>query len=130
MIDKYYRFNLPKLVKSFTYAFAGIHFAVVHNQNLRIHITVGLVIVALSIFFHVNPFEMGILGVMILLVIASEMINTAIEEMANLITKEHREEARIAKDVSAGMVLVAALGSVVVGFLIFFPYVLRFMKSL
>ncbi|MGI0059541.1 MAG: diacylglycerol kinase family protein, partial [Nitrosotalea sp.] len=84
---------------------------------------VAILVILASIFFHVDPFEMGILGVMILLVIASEMINTAIEQMVDLITKEHRQEAKVAKDVAAGMVLVAAVGSVIVGILIFVPHI-------
>lgn len=128
MIDRYFKFRPKLLLKSFHYAFEGVRFAVVHNQNMRIHITVAVLIMLASVLFDVNPFEMGILGVMILLVIAAEMINTAIEEMVNLITKEHREEAKIAKDVSAGMVLVTTLGSVIVGVLIFIPHILRLFK--
>ena len=86
-----------------------------------------LVIIA-SIVFHVNPFEMGILGVMILLVICTEMINTAIEEMVNFVTTEHKKEAKIAKDVAAGMVLISALGSIIVGILIFVPHILDFFR--
>lgn len=113
------------LVKSFGYAFEGLSHAIRHNRNLKIHLAVGLIVILLSIFIHVTSFEMGVLGVMILLVILSEMINTAIEEMVNLITNEHRKEAKIAKDVAAGMVLVAAMGSVIVGVLIFTPYILK-----
>ena len=68
---------------------------------------------------------MGILGVIILLVIITEMINTTIENMVDLITKEHHEEAKRAKDVASGMVLLAASGSVIVGILIFLPHILR-----
>lgn len=128
MIDTYYRFSPRLLYKSFHYAFAGLRFAVAHNQNLRIHILAALSAIVLSILLKVTPFEMGILGVMIVLVISAEMINTAIEEMVNLITKEHRQEAKIAKDVSAGMVLVTAMGSVIVGILIFIPHILRLFK--
>jgi undecaprenol kinase len=53
------------------------------------------------------------------------MINTSIEEMVNLITTEHRTEAKIAKDVAAGMVLTAVMGSVVLGVYVFAPYILR-----
>ena len=113
------------LIKSFGYAFQGFWHALRFNRNLRIHLAIALAVIALSIYFHVTPFEMGILGVMILLVISSEMINTAIEEMVNLITQEHKREAKIAKDVAAGMVLVASVGSVIVGFLIFIPYILK-----
>jgi len=116
------------LIKSFGYAFEGVWHALKHNRNLRIHFVIALVVVGLSIFFHVNPYEKGILGVMILIVICAEMINTSLEEMINLITNEHKKEAKIAKDVAAGMVLVAAIGSVIVGFLILTPYVLKLFK--
>jgi len=117
-----------KLLMSFRYAIEGVVFAVEHNQNIRIHIYAAVLVVAASVFFDVTPFEMGILGVMILLVISTEMINTSLEEMTNLITKEHRKEAKIAKDVGAGMVLVTTCGSVVVGILIFLPYILKYFK--
>ncbi len=113
------------LIKSFQYASEGIWFAVKYNQNLRLHLLAAVFVVILSIIFKVGAFEMGILGVMILLVICTEMINTSIEEMTNLITKEHRAEAKIAKDVSAGMVLLTSVGSVIVGILVFFPYILK-----
>ena len=113
------------LSKSFGYAFEGFLHALKHNRNLRVHLVVALAVVILGMFFRINKYEMSILGIVILLVISSEMINTAIEEMVNLITSEHRREAKIAKDVAAGMVLIAAVGSVIVGLLIFTPYVLK-----
>lgn len=114
-----------KLSNSFAYAFEGIMFALRHNQNLRIAFAGGLIVIILSIYLQVTPFEMGILGVMILLVICAEMINSAIEQMVDLITNEHRQEAKIAKDVSAGMVLITLIGSIIVGTLIFVPYIMR-----
>lgn len=113
------------LLKSFQYALQGVKFAVVNNQNIKIHIIVAVLVIAASLFFRINAFEMGILGVMILLVFSAEMINTSIEEMTNLITREHAKEAKIAKDVAAGMVLVVSSGAVIVGVLIFLPHVLR-----
>jgi len=121
--------NTKKLMKSFKYAFEGIHYALYSDQNLVIHFMVGIVVVVVSILFQVNPFEMGILGLTILLVIAAEMINSAIEQMVDLITNEHRKEAKIAKDVSAGMVLLISMGSVIIGILIFGPYILRIFRS-
>lgn len=114
-----------KLLKSFSYAFSGIAYAIRRDQNFRIHISVAILVIAASIFFGVSHFEMGILGVMIVLVLATEMINTAIENMVDLITKDYNEHAKIAKDVSAGMVLLSSIGAVVVGVLIFAPYVSR-----
>lgn len=118
--------HFPRLMRSFKHASAGLYFALAHNQNLRIHFVGAAVVISLSIVFDINPFEMGILGVMILLVICAEMINTALEEMVNLITKEHRKEAKIAKDVAAGMVMVTSIGSVIVGILIFIPHFVHF----
>lgn len=128
MLDKkpHWFFNIFIFWKSLKFALAGVWWALTYNQNLRFHFGAAIVVIILSIIFHVNTFEMGILGVMILLVIVTEMINTVIEEMVNLITKEHHEEARIAKDVAAGMVLVCAVGSIIVGFLVFAPHIEQF----
>ncbi len=113
------------LVNSFKYAIAGLSFAVKYNQNIKIHVIAAVLVILLSILLKVNRFEMGILGIMILLVISTEMINTSIEEMTNLITSEHRKEAKIAKDVAAGMVLITSFGAVIIGVLILFPYILK-----
>lgn len=120
--------SLKRLGFSFKFALEGIRYALKHNQTLQIHFISALLVIILSIVVHVNAFEMGILGVMILLVFSAEMINTSIEQMTDLITSEHRVEAKIAKDVAAGMVLVIAFGSLIVGFLIFAPYIQRLFR--
>jgi diacylglycerol kinase len=116
------------LLNSFKYAFMGIYYAFKFNRNIRIHFIAAILVIIVSIFLKVGAFEMGILGVMILLVICTEMINTAIEEVVNLLTNEHRIEAKIAKDVSAGMVLLTTIGAVIVGVLVFTPYILKLLK--
>ncbi|MFH1186714.1 MAG: diacylglycerol kinase family protein [Candidatus Levyibacteriota bacterium] len=120
--------NFSKLFFSFGCALEGIGHAFKNDQNIRIHFIITLLVIIFSVYFKVNPFEMGILGITILLVISTEMINSAIEQMTDLITNEHRKEAKIAKDVSAGMVLLTAIGSVIVGFLIFIPYIAKLFK--
>lgn len=120
--------DIKKFIQSVKYALEGIHYAINSDQNLVIHFIVAIFVIAFSIFLRVTPFEMGILGVTILLVIACEMVNSAIEKMVDLITKEHRAEAKIAKDVSAGMVLISATGAAIIGVLIFVPYILKFFR--
>ena len=110
---------------SFKVAFEGIIYAFRYNRNLKIHFFSAFVVILAGIYFGVSFFERIILGIVILLVIAAEMINTSLEEVVDLITTEHRKEAKIAKDVAAGMVLLAAAGSVIIGILIFTPYVLK-----
>lgn len=120
-------FNVKRFYKSFHYALQGIHYALKNDQNLVVHFIGACVAILLSIFLDISPYEMGILGVTILVVISAEMINTAIEKMVDLITKEHRTEAKIAKDVAAGMVFLTSVGALIIGFLIFIPYILRFL---
>lgn len=120
--------DIKRLYKSFGFAFKGLEHSFIRDQNLRIHFFVAIIVIIASIFFKVNTFEMGILGIMILLVMVTEMINTAIERMVDLIVKEHREDAKIAKDVAAGMVFLTATGSLIVGFLIFLPHILKLFR--
>src|SRR3989344_5503082 len=116
------------MLQSFKYAFEGVFFSIRHNRNMRIHLTVAFLVILASIYFKISAFEMSILGVMIVLVICTEMINSALEEMVDLIINEHRKEAKIAKDVGAGMVLVASIGAVIVGILIFTPHIVRMFR--
>lgn len=117
--------NIRLLKKSFGYAFEGIVLALEENQNLRIHFVIALLVMFASIWFHVSKFEMGIVGVMILLVISAEMVNTAIEKMVDLITNEHRKEAKFAKDVAAAMVFLNAVGAAIVGLTVFIPHIMH-----
>lgn len=113
------------LLTSFKFAIEGINIATRYNRNLRIHFFIAALIVIASFVLNLNQFEKAIICMIILLVISAEMINTAIEEVVDLVTKEHRQEAKIAKDVSAGMVLIVATGSIAVGILVFAPHILR-----
>ncbi len=118
--------NFRKFIRSFKYAFEGIHYVFRNDQNLLAHFAVGFIVINMSVALKVTPFEMGILGLTIMMVIVAEMVNSAIEKMVDLITKEHRAEAKIAKDVSAGMVLLTAIAAVIIGVLIFLPHILKF----
>lgn len=113
------------LIKSFGYAFEGLHYAWSGDQNLRIHFIAALLVISGAFYFQLPPFEVGMLLVMIILVISAEMVNTAIEKMTDLITKEHRQEAKIAKDIASAMVLVTAFGASIIGIIIFLPRILE-----
>lgn len=112
------------LLKSFSYAFQGIKTALKYNRNLRIHFVIAALVIILSSILKISAFEFSVVLIVILFVIVAEMMNSVIEEMVNLIIKEHAQEAKIAKDVAAGMVLVAAIGSIIVGLLILLPRLL------
>lgn len=120
--------DIKRVMKSFKYAFAGINYAFNNEPNLIIHLIIATLVIAASIMFQVTPLEMGVLGLTMLIVITTEMVNTAIERMVDLITKEHRIEAMIAKDVASGMVLVSAIGAIIIGLLVFVPHILELIK--
>ena len=113
-----------KLVRSFGYAWEGVFYVLSHDQNLRIHGLIGLATLILGLFLGISSYEMGLLVITIFFVFVAEMLNSAVEKVVDLITTEHRIEAKIAKDIAAGMVLVAAMGSIIVGLFIFLPHLL------
>lgn len=115
----------PTFFESVGFAIQGIKVAIRYNRNIRIHIIIAVIVVISTFLLGLNQFEKAIICMIILLVISAEMINTAIEEIVDLVTKDYREEAKFAKDVSAGMVLIVAVGSIAVGFLVFTPHILR-----
>ncbi len=115
--------RLDRLRNSFSYAAQGWHFALKNDQNLRIHVPIAIIVLLSAFYFHLSSLEIAVLFVMVVLVIASELMNTAAEKIVDLITTEHRMEAKFAKDVSSAMVLTTAIGSVIVGLIIFIPHV-------
>ncbi len=110
---------------SFKNAFAGFFWAIRTQPNFRVHFTLAVFALILGVILQITKIEMVIIVFTIVLVLAAEMINTSLESMTDLVTKEWRQEAKIAKDVSAGMVLLTSFGAVAVGLFIFLPY-LRF----
>lgn len=114
-------FDLQRLIKSFSYAGAGVWYALTNDQNVRILLIASFLVIYLGWYIGLSGLEIWVIAIMSLIVLFAEMVNTAIEHMVNLITKEHSMDAKIAKDVSAGMVLFTVLAAVIVGLFIFLP---------
>lgn len=108
---------------SFKNAFAGIAWAIRTQPNFRVHIMLSTIAIALSAYFRITRTEWAIIIFTIVLGLTAEFINTAIESMTDLITRQWREEAKIAKDVSAGMMLTTAVGAVIIAIVIFGQYI-------
>lgn len=108
---------------SFAHAYAGIVWSITTQPNFRVHITLSILALFMCWYLGVSTTETSIIVFTIVLGLTAEMINTALESMTDLITKQWREEAKVAKDVAAGMMLLVAIGAVVVAFCIFAPYI-------
>ena len=107
------------LLRSFKYAFRGLAYCVKNERNFRIHITVSFYVIVLSFFFNLSLTQYAILAITLGLVIVAEIVNTAMEVLVDIGTGGYNHLARIAKDVVAGMVLICAILSVIIGLLIF-----------
>ena len=115
-----------KLVNSFNHAINGIVHAFRIEKNLKIHFIVAVAVIIAAILTHVTRFELIALVLCIAFVIFAEMINTAVEAVCNMLSNRYNEFIRIAKNVSAGAVLVAAGASVIVGYLVFYRKIYSF----
>lgn len=105
-------------------ALNGIHYAFTSQPNFRIHGIISILVISTGIIFHITNLEMTILILAIVFGFGAEMINTSIESMTDLITTEYKVQAKIAKDVSAGMMLLIAIGTSILGMIILVPRIL------
>lgn len=116
---------------SFKNALSGLFWALQTQPNFRVHLVLAILAIWLGYYLNINRVERAIIIFTIVLGLSAEMINTTLETMSDLITQEWRQEAKIAKDVAAGMMLTVAGGAVVVAIIIFVPYLLqRFFPNL
>ncbi|MDZ7958375.1 MAG: diacylglycerol kinase family protein [Aulosira sp. DedQUE10] len=107
---------------SFKYAWAGISYSFQTQRNFRIHVGVGVVAIALSVVLNLSAVEIAVIGITSGLVLALELLNTAIESLVDLTVKQtYHELAKIAKDCAAGAVLVSALVAVLVAGMLLLP---------
>lgn len=112
--------KIRKIIDSFNYAISGLIYALKTQRNMKIHFIIGSIVIISSLFMDFSKIELIVLFFTICLVIITEMINTAIEATVDLYTKTYHPLARIAKNVAAGTVLIAALNSIVVAYVLFF----------
>jgi len=114
------------LPTSFLYAAKGIGYAFSTQRNFRIHVGFALVAFGLSFFLGLNKSDLAIMALTATSVLVVELLNTAIESVVDLaIGKRFHPLAQIAKDCSAGAVLVASISSVLIAVLLLFPPLLK-----
>jgi len=107
-----------EVARSFGHAYRGLVFAVRTQRNMRFHVVAAAIVLVLSLLVGVSKLELAILVLVIMAVFVTEMLNTALEFTVDLATGEYRPLAKLAKDVSAGAVLVASVAALAVGYLV------------
>ncbi|MCY6484247.1 diacylglycerol kinase [Clostridium aestuarii] len=104
---------------SFNYAIEGMIYTVRNERNMRIHMVATLLVLTACFFYDLTKIELITITITITMVLVCEMINTAIECTIDATTNYYHPLAKIAKNVAAGSVLVSAINSVLVGYIIF-----------
>ncbi len=113
--------GIKKFLLSFSYPIKGLKYAYRNEQNLAVDVGVSLLVLIAGFIFQLEHYEWIIIAMTIAVVIAGELINTAIEAVVDLVTEEYHPLAKVAKDTSAAAVFVLAIMAAVVGIIIFLP---------
>jgi diacylglycerol kinase (ATP) len=113
------RRSAPSILDSFNFAFEGIIHVLRTQRNMRIHFTVALAVLVTAVAIGVSKLELIALLLSIAFVLIAEMINTAIEGAVDVSTTSFDPNAKLAKDIAAGAVLIATVSAVAVGYLVF-----------
>ena len=121
---------MKKIVKSFTYAFNGLKLCFASEVNFKIHLLSAILVLLLGVVFRISSTEWLAIIFCIAFVTALEMINTAIEKLCDVVNAAFDPGIKKVKDITAGAVLVAAVGSLVIGVIIFLPRIIVYIKSL
>ena len=119
------KFSIKKRIKSFIYAFNGFRVMWIEEHNFRIHILATALVLVASIIFKISTIEWLAVVFAIGFVISFEIINSAIENIADMISPEKNNKIKKIKDISAAGVLVSAITAFVIGIIIFLPKIIN-----
>lgn len=108
-----------KIFKSFACALRGIVHCIKNERNMRFHTVVAFYVLILSYIFELSYEKVSIVLLTISAVLTTEMVNTVVEELADMAVDDYNMSVRIIKDISAGAVMVSAIFSVAIGIIMF-----------
>ncbi len=109
----------PGVLDSFNYAVEGVIHVLRTQRNMRIHFAVAFVVLVVALIINVTKFDLIALLISITFVLIAEMLNTAVEAAIDIATTSFDPMAKLAKDISAGAVLIASVNALAVGYIVF-----------
>lgn len=113
---------VKKHINSYVYAFRGIGLAMRYEVNMMLHVIATLGVIVMNLVLHVDRNDWVFTLMLIGVVWMSEIFNTAIEKLADRVSKDHDELIGQVKDLAAGAVLVVCIVAVICGVIIYYPY--------
>lgn len=120
--------RIKQFSKSFSFAFRGFKYVVKNEKNFQNELAIGALVVLAMIYFKVSRAEMIVLILVIAGVLIMELSNTIMERVMDILRPRVNPYARLIKDLMAANVLLAAILSVIIGFIIFIPYIIKSLK--
>lgn len=112
-------------LRSFYFAIRGINECFKSEQNFKFHSLVALIVLICSFLLKIAEFELLFVIIVITSVMSAEIINTAVEKIADFIEPHHNEKIRVIKDMTAGMVLITSIGAALCAAVIFLPKIIK-----
>lgn len=120
---------MRRWIKSANLAIEGILHGTKTQRHLRYHFLSAAFILILSYALGISRNDFLVIALAVIVVLLAELLNTAIEAMVDLVSPEHSEKAKIAKDVAAGAVLTTAFGAAMIGYIVLLPYIREVMEG-
>lgn len=121
--------RIKKHLKSYRYAFRGIYIAFWDENNMIFHLVAAIIVVLLNIGLNISKTEWLITLLLIGLAWMAEVFNTAIETLADRVTKEQDPLIAKAKDLASGAVIIICGFAVVCALIIYLPYFLQLLEK-
>lgn len=125
-VEKELEKETERFKRSLCHALDGIKYAVSHERNFRIEIMVAFLVIFMIFFFKVKNWEAILLILMIMWVLIFELVNTVLERVVDILKPRIHPYARLIKDLMASVVLISSIVAIIVGVIIFYPYISSF----
>lgn len=128
MNKKAERFSIRKRIKSFGYALNGLKILISEEHNSRIHLIAAITAIILGFLLKISANEWLAVIFAIGMVVSFELINSAIEKLADFVSPDKNEIIKKTKDMAAAAVLVSAIAAGVIGMIVFLPKLIGYVK--
>lgn len=128
--DAIKRRGISRFIRSFSFSIEGLKYAYKYEQSMLIHVIATICVITANIIFGIQPIEWLITLLAIGMVLAAELINTAIEAVVDMVTLEFHPLAKIAKDCGSAATFVLAMMAAAIGFVVYIQYIPGLLKSI
>ena len=122
------KLGFKRILKSFKFSFDGLKYAYLHEQSLLLHVIVMSIIIAFGIVFEITPIQWVITLVMGALILVTELFNTSIEAVVDMVTDEYHPLAKVAKDTASAACFVADMVALGMWLVVFVPKVISIFR--